>query len=492
MLAEIETDKANMEMEALGAGRAAQDPRSRGRQGARWARSSASSPTPRRTSAPCSRQAPAAAAAAPAPAPAAVTRFGGCASGARCRRACGGRGTARPRGASSGRRHGPDTGDRPGCAGRPRRRHASRRARSPGPWPRARTSRWRRWPAAVPVAASSSATSRATPRARRRTPAAPAAAAPARRASPSPRSPPARSFPLSNMRKTIARRLAESKFTAPHFYVTVEIDMDAAVALREQLLKGENVKVSFNDLVVKACAKALTRFPMVNASWGGDKIATHGEVHIGVAVSIPDGLITPVVRNADRKSVRRHLPRGEGPRRRAPARRSCRPEEFMGSTFTHLEPRHVRRHRVHRDHQPARERHPRRGRGRGRCRSSTGDKIAIGHRMKVTLSADHRVVDGALAAQFLQPKCGGCSRTRSACSSRPDASMSDEPAVSEGHAGLSKHRLEALTDGPDLTIRSRATAGVDHWSPAIPLSAPGSAASGIPARSPRSASGSRR
>ena len=108
------------------------------------------------------------------------------------------------------------------------------------------------------------------------------------------------------MRKTIAQRLSESTFTAPHFYVTVEIDMDAAVALREQLLKAENVKVSFNDLVVKACARALTRFPMVNASWGGDKIVTHAEVHVGVAVAIPDGLITPVVRNADRKSVLDH------------------------------------------------------------------------------------------------------------------------------------------------------------------------------------------
>ena len=107
------------------------------------------------------------------------------------------------------------------------------------------------------------------------------APAPAPAASAAPAMPavtPGQEIPLSNMRKTIAKRLSESKFTAPHYYVTVEIEMTAAVALREQLLKGENVKVSFNDLVVKACAKALSRFPLINASWGGDKIVTHGEV----------------------------------------------------------------------------------------------------------------------------------------------------------------------------------------------------------------------
>jgi pyruvate dehydrogenase E2 component (dihydrolipoamide acetyltransferase) len=207
-------------------------------------------------------------------------------------------------------------------------------------------------------------------------------------------------FPLSGMRKTIARRLAESKFSAPHFYVTVEIDMGAAVALREQLLKGENVKVSFNDLVLKACAKALTRFPMVNASWGGDKITTHGEVHLGVAVSIPDGLITPVVRNADRKSVldiSREVKDLAGRARE----KKLRPEEFMGSTFTIsnlgmfevsdftaiINPPEAAILAVG---------------SVSKVPVVDGDKVTIGHRMKVTLSSDHRVVDGALAAQFLQ------------------------------------------------------------------------------------------
>jgi pyruvate dehydrogenase E2 component (dihydrolipoyllysine-residue acetyltransferase) len=206
-------------------------------------------------------------------------------------------------------------------------------------------------------------------------------------------------LPVSSMRKTIARRLAESKFTAPHFYVTVEIDMDAAVALREQILKAESVKVSYNDLVLKACAKALTRFPMVNASWLGDRIATHGEVSIGVAVSIPDGLITPVVRNADSKSIVdiSHEVKDLAARARA---KKLQPDEYVGSTFTVsnlgmfdvseftaiINPPESAILAV-----GAVQRVP----------VVSGDLVRPGYRMKVTLSSDHRVVDGALAAQFL-------------------------------------------------------------------------------------------
>jgi pyruvate dehydrogenase E2 component (dihydrolipoamide acetyltransferase) len=202
------------------------------------------------------------------------------------------------------------------------------------------------------------------------------------------------------MRKTIAKRLSESKFTAPHYYVSMDIDMDAAVAAREQLLRGENVKISFNDLVVKACARALTRFPTVNASWAGDKIVTHAEVHVGVAVALPDGLITPVVRHADRKSV---LGIGHEVKELAGRAREkkLRPEDYSGSTFTVsnlgmydvteftaiinppesciLAVGAVRKLPV-----------------------AVGDQVRIGHRMRVTLSSDHRVVDGAVAAQFLQ------------------------------------------------------------------------------------------
>jgi pyruvate dehydrogenase E2 component (dihydrolipoamide acetyltransferase) len=230
---------------------------------------------------------------------------------------------------------------------------------------------------------------------------APARSAPpaARPAIPVPTVPPGTAIPLSSMRRTIAKRLSESAFTAPHFYVTVEIDMDAAVSLREQLLRAEEQKVSFNDLVVKACAKALTRFPTVNASWTGETIQTHAEVHVGVAVSIPDGLITPVVRNADRKHVLDISAEVKDLATRARDRK-LKPEEFMGSTFTisNLGMFDVTEFTAIINPPES-------------CILAVGavrkqpvvknDQLAVGHRMKVTLSSDHRVVDGALAAQFL-------------------------------------------------------------------------------------------
>jgi pyruvate dehydrogenase E2 component (dihydrolipoamide acetyltransferase) len=209
---------------------------------------------------------------------------------------------------------------------------------------------------------------------------------------------PGQEIPLSNMRKTIARRLVESKFSAPHFYVTVEIDMDAAAALRADLAAVE-AKLSYNDLVVRACALALARFPTVNASWGGDKIVTHADVNVGVAVALPDGLITPVVRNADRKSVGQIAAEIRDLAGRA-REKKIKPDEYTGSTFTVsnlgmydvteftaiinppdaaiLAVGAVREQPVVKD-----------------------GALAVGRRMKVTLSADHRVVDGALAAQFL-------------------------------------------------------------------------------------------
>ena len=226
-------------------------------------------------------------------------------------------------------------------------------------------------------------------------PARPAAAA---AAPPAPAIVPGQELPLSNMRRTIAKRLAESKFSAPHFYVTVEVDMDRAVALREQLREAE-VKLSYNDLVVRACALALRAFPMVNASWGGEKIVTHAEVNVGVAVALPDGLMTPVVRQADRKGVGEIAAEIRELAQKARDRR-IRPEEYTGSTFTVsnlgmydvveftaiinppdsaiLAVGAVRREPV-----------------------VDGETIRPGHRMRVTLSSDHRVIDGALAAQFL-------------------------------------------------------------------------------------------
>ncbi len=210
---------------------------------------------------------------------------------------------------------------------------------------------------------------------------------------------PGEEVPLSNMRKTIAKRLSESKFTAPHFYVTVEIDMNAAVALREQLLAGENVKVSYNDLVLKACARALTRFPTVNASWGGDKIVTHAEVHLGVAVAIPDGLIVPVVRNADRKSVPEISAEVKALAGRARDKK-LKPEEFMGSTFSVSNLGMFGVSEFTAIINPPESAILAVGSVREVPVVRNG-RVEPGHTMKVTLSSDHRVIDGALAAQFL-------------------------------------------------------------------------------------------
>jgi pyruvate dehydrogenase E2 component (dihydrolipoamide acetyltransferase) len=210
---------------------------------------------------------------------------------------------------------------------------------------------------------------------------------------------PGTAIPISSMRRTIAKRLAESMFTAPHFYVSVEIDMAAAVSLREQLLRAEEIKLSYNDLVVKACARALTRFPLVNASWTGETIQTHAEVHVGVAVSLAEGLITPVVRNADRKSVAlisQEIKELAGRARE----KKLKPEEYVGSTFTvsNLGMFDVTEFTAIINPPES-------------CILAVGavrkvpvvveDRLAVGQRMTVTLSSDHRVVDGALAAQFL-------------------------------------------------------------------------------------------
>ena len=210
---------------------------------------------------------------------------------------------------------------------------------------------------------------------------------------------PGQEIPLTNMRKTIAKRLSESKFTAPHFYVTVEIDMDAAVDLREQLIRSENLKVSFNDLIVKACARALTRFPGVNASWAVDKIVTHADVHVGVAVAVPDGLVVPVVRHADRKPVVEISAVVKDLAGRARDRK-LRPEEFTGSTFSisNLGMYDVTEFTAIIN--PPESAILAVGAVR-KVPVVVNDELAVGHRMKVTLSADHRVIDGALAAQFL-------------------------------------------------------------------------------------------
>jgi pyruvate dehydrogenase E2 component (dihydrolipoamide acetyltransferase) len=180
----------------------------------------------------------------------------------------------------------------------------------------------------------------------------------------------------------------------------MEVDMDKAVALREQILAAQDTKVSYNDFVIKCCAIALKKFPMVNASWTGEKIVTHGDVHVGVAVALPDGLITPVVRNADRKGLGEIAREARELAGRARDKK-LKPEEYTGSTFTisNLGMFDV-------DEFTAIINPPDSAiLAVGAVKKVPvvdGDAIRPGHRMKITLSSDHRVIDGAVSAQFLQ------------------------------------------------------------------------------------------
>jgi len=205
---------------------------------------------------------------------------------------------------------------------------------------------------------------------------------------------------VSQMRKTIARRLGESKFTAPHFYLTVEIDMDQAIAARQRVNEMSDVKISFNDMVVKAAALSLRQHPSVNSSWLGDKIRYNKHIHIGVAVAVEDGLMVPVVRNADFKSLSQL--NSEVKVLAGKARdKKLQPQEMQGNTFTisNLGMFDIEEFTAIINPPDA-------------CILAVGsivkkpvvkeDQLAVGNRMKVTLSCDHRVVDGATGAKFLQ------------------------------------------------------------------------------------------
>ena len=203
----------------------------------------------------------------------------------------------------------------------------------------------------------------------------------------------------SNMRKTIARRLTAAWQEAPAFYLTAVFDCGALVAFREQL-KAAGVSVSANDIVIKACARALVDVPEVNASWGEDAILRHKQVHIGVAVAIPDGLITPVVRDADRRGLSAIAASMKDLASRAKERK-LKPEEYTGSTFSisNLGMMGIEQFTAILNPPEAAilavggmQREP-----------VVGDDgaLTVGWRMRVTLTCDHRVIDGALGAQFL-------------------------------------------------------------------------------------------
>ncbi len=206
--------------------------------------------------------------------------------------------------------------------------------------------------------------------------------------------------PVSQMRKTIARRLSESLFTAPHFYLTMSINMDAAVAARVKLNETSKVKISFNDLVLKATAVALKQHPKVNSSWLGDKIRFNHHINIGVAVAVEEGLLVPVVRFADRLSLSQIAVQVKDFAQKAKDKK-LQPADWEGSTFTisNLGMFGI-------DEFTAIINPP------DACILAIGGisqepivkngQIVVGNIMKVTLSCDHRVVDGATGAAFLQ------------------------------------------------------------------------------------------
>ena len=205
--------------------------------------------------------------------------------------------------------------------------------------------------------------------------------------------------PISQMRKTIAKRLAESKFTAPHFYLTISVDMDAAIDARKMLNSDSDVKISFNDLVVKAVSRALKKHPEVNSSWLGDVIRTNYDINVGVAVAVDDGLLVPVVRNADVKSLEVISSEVKDFALRA-KNKELQPSDWEGNTFTisNLGMFGI-------DQFTAIVNPP------DSCILAVGGiqsvpvvkdgQVVPGNLMKLTLSCDHRVVDGAKGSAFL-------------------------------------------------------------------------------------------
>ena len=206
--------------------------------------------------------------------------------------------------------------------------------------------------------------------------------------------------PVSQMRKVIARRLSESKHTAPHFYLTMSINMDKAIEARKSMLEFSPVKISVNDIIIKAVAGALRKNPAANASWLGDKIRYNHHIHIGVAVAIEDGLIVPVVKFADSKSLS-HISAEVKELAEKAKNKKLQPNEFEGNTFTisNLGMFGI-------DEFTAIINSP------DACILAVGaaketvivenGQMKIANVMKVTLSCDHRVVDGAVGSAFLK------------------------------------------------------------------------------------------
>jgi pyruvate dehydrogenase E2 component (dihydrolipoamide acetyltransferase) len=208
-------------------------------------------------------------------------------------------------------------------------------------------------------------------------------------------------IPLSAMRRTIAKRLGESTGPIPHFYLTADYDVTLLMELRKQLLEITGAKISVNDFIVRATALALRHHPNINASWGDDAITQHGEVHVGIAVATPEGLITPVIRNADQKSVADIAAEVRVLAEKAKNRKLL-PNEYQGSTFTIsnlgawgieeftaiINPPNAAILAI--------------GAAEARPIVDANRQVIIRDRMKVTMSCDHRIIDGATGAEFLK------------------------------------------------------------------------------------------
>ena len=203
------------------------------------------------------------------------------------------------------------------------------------------------------------------------------------------------------MRRVIAARLSESLFTAPHFYLTVEINMDKTMEMRQRVNEAAApLKVSFNDMVVKAVAASLKKHPAINSSWLGERIRINHDINVGVAVAIPDGLVVPVLKNADQKALGQINAEVRELAGRAKDMK-LKPDEMSGSTFTISNLGMFEVESFTAIINPPNS-----------CILAVGGiiqkpivkngELAVGNMMKVTLSCDHRVVDGATGAQFLQ------------------------------------------------------------------------------------------
>ncbi len=207
-------------------------------------------------------------------------------------------------------------------------------------------------------------------------------------------------IPVSQMRKTISKRLAESKFSAPHFYLTMEIDMDNCIEGRNKINETSDVKISFNDIIIKAAAVSLRKHPMVNASFLTDKIRVNNHIHIGVAVAVDEGLLVPVIRFADNKSLS-HISTEVRNLAGKAKNKELQPSDWEGNTFTisNLGMFGIDEFTAIINPNDA-------------CILAVGGikntpvvkngEIVPGNVMKVTLSCDHRVVDGAIGSAFLK------------------------------------------------------------------------------------------